>query len=85
MDVIIFPKICKPLVVYTHYYDSNLIWCTVSRQVDEVIPSDHLRHEASRVIQWYGLIQETWYCMPDQFTIIIICLFYTFSDIILIL
>ena len=27
----------------THYLNSTLIWRTVSRQVDEVIPSDHLR------------------------------------------
>ena len=28
---------------YTHYYNSNLIRHTVSRQVDEVIPLDHPR------------------------------------------
>ena len=43
---------------YTHYDNSNLIWHTVSRRVGEVIPWDHPRGEASRVIQWYGLIQE---------------------------
>ena len=32
---------------------------TVSHRVDEVIPLDHPRCEASRVIQWYGLIHET--------------------------
>ena len=37
--------------VLTHYHDSNLIWRTVSRRVDEVIPSDHPRRVASRVIQ----------------------------------
>ena len=46
-------------MIYTHYYNSNLIWRTVSRRVDEVIPSDHPRREALRVIQWYGLIHET--------------------------
>ena len=46
-------------LIHTHYYNSNLIWRTVSRRVDEVIPSDHPRREASRVIQWYGLIHET--------------------------
>ena len=46
-------------IVNTHYHNSNLIWRTVSRQVDEVIPSDHPRRVASRVIQWYGLIHET--------------------------
>ena len=30
--------------VHTHNYDSNLIWRTVSRRVDEVIPSDHAKH-----------------------------------------
>ena len=25
---------------YTHYHNSNLTWHTISRQVDEVIPSD---------------------------------------------
>ena len=46
-------------MLYTHYHNCNLIWRTVSHQVDEVIPSDHPRHVASRVIQWYGLIHET--------------------------
>ena len=63
---------------YSYYYNSNSIWRTVSRQVDEVIPSDYPRLEASRVIQWNGLIHETWYCTPDQVTFIIICLLYTF-------
>ena len=43
-------------MIYTHYHNSNLIWRTVSRRVDDVIPSDHPRRVASRVIQWYGLI-----------------------------
>ena len=64
--------------IHTHYHNSNLIWRTVSRRVDEVIPSDHPRRVASRVIQWYGLIHETWYCTPDQVTILIICLLYAF-------
>ena len=72
-------------MIITFYHNSNLTWRTVSRRVDEVIPSDHTRREASRVIQWYGLIHETGYCTPDQVTIMIICLLYTFSDIILIL
>ena len=29
------------------YYNSNLIWRTVSCRVDELIPSDHPRREAS--------------------------------------
>ena len=29
-------------------------------------------------IQWYGLIHETWYCTPDQVTIMIICLLWPF-------
>ena len=28
-------------LVHTHCHNSYLIWCTVSRRVDEVIPSDH--------------------------------------------
>ena len=63
--------------IYTHYYNSNLIRHTVSRLVCEVIPLDHPRRIASRVIQWYGLIHKTWYCTPDQVTFIIICLLYT--------
>ena len=27
--------------INTHYYNSNVIWRTVSLRVDEVIPSDH--------------------------------------------
>ena len=68
----------KILISYTHYYNSNLIWRTVSRRVDEVIPSGQPGREASREIQWYILIHETWYCTPDQVTFIIICLLYTF-------
>ena len=45
-------------VIYTYYHNSNLIWRTVSCLLDEVIPSDHPRREAPRVIQWYDLIQE---------------------------
>ena len=44
------------LLIYTHYYDSNLIWRTVLRPVDEVIPLDHDQRE---VVQWYDLIHET--------------------------
>ena len=47
------------IMFYAHYYNSNLSWRTVSFCVDEVIPSDHLRCEVSRVIQWFDLIQET--------------------------
>ena len=66
------------VLVHTHYHNSYLIWRIVSRRVDEAIPSDHLRRLASRVIRWYGLIHETWYCTPDQVTIMIICLLYAF-------
>ena len=66
------------IICNTHYHNSNLIWRTVSRRVDEVIPSDHPRRVASSVIQWYGIIHETWYCTPDQVTIMIICLLYAF-------
>ena len=69
---------CPLVMIYTHYHNSNLIWRTVSCRVDEVIPSDHLRRVASRVIQWYDLIHETWYSTPDQVTTMIICLLYAF-------
>ena len=67
-------------IVHTHYHNSDLIWRTVSRRVDEVIPSDHPRRVAARVIKWYGIIHETSYCTPDQVTItcMIICLLYAF-------
>ena len=68
----------KGYKIHTHYHNSNLIWRTVSRWVDEVIPSDHPRRIASRVIQWYGLIHETRYCTLDQVTIMIIGLIYAF-------
>ena len=61
------------VVLNTHYNRSNLIWCTVSCQMDEVIPSDHPRRKASR---WYDLIHETWYCMPDQVNTMIWLLLY---------
>ena len=64
--------------IHTHYHNSNLIRLTVTRRVDEVILSDHPRRVASRMIQWYGLIHETWYCTPDQVTIMMICLLYAF-------
>ena len=35
----IVPKSCN-WQIYTHYHNSNWIWRTVSRRVDEVIPSD---------------------------------------------
>ena len=34
---------------HTHYYNSNLIWRTVSCRVDEVI-QEHMRYFASQVI-----------------------------------
>ena len=40
---------------------------------------------ASRVIQWYGLIQETLYCAPDHVTFINYAYYIPFSDIALIL
>ena len=52
------PKTMKGFV-HTHYYNSDLIWRTVSHRVDEVIPSDHPKCEALRMIQWYGLIHKT--------------------------
>ena len=50
----------------TLYYNSDLIWRTVSRRVDEVKAWDHPRCEASTVIWCYDLIHETWYSTPDQ-------------------
>ena len=42
--------------IYTHYYNSNLIWRTVSRRVEEVIPSDHTRREdSSKVVSFIGI------------------------------
>ena len=35
----------EQIIINTHYYNSNVIWRTKSRRVDEVIPSDHLRRE----------------------------------------
>ena len=49
---------CRAASVNTHH-NSNLNWLNVSPRVDEVIPLDHPRREASRVIQWNGLIHET--------------------------
>ena len=59
--------------VKTQYCNGYLSWCDVSRRVDEVIPLDHLRCKASRVIQWYGN------CTSYQVTIIIICLLLTYT------
>ena len=53
-----------------------MIWHTVSRHMDEAIPLDHPRRFASRVIRWYGLTHSRWYSMPEQVTIIIMCICY---------
>ena len=37
-------------MVHTHYYNSNLIWRTVSRPVEKVIPLDHLRREGDPIV-----------------------------------
>ena len=39
-------------VINTHFHNSNLIWRTVSRRVDEVIPLDHQR--GSNIFQGGG-------------------------------
>ena len=50
-----FPLIQSPVIIltcsmiHTHYHNSNLIWRTVSRRVDEVIPSDYPRSVSRRV------------------------------------
>ena len=43
LTLIIGPRVVQSIcyLIDTHYHNSNLIWRTVSRQVDEVIPSDH--------------------------------------------
>ena len=43
--------------IINNYYNSNLIWRTVSPLVVEVIPLDH----PSRVIRWYDLIHSIQY------------------------
>ena len=50
-------------VIRTHYFNNNLILRTVSRRVYKVISSDLPRREPSKVIQWYGLIHETWFVL----------------------
>ena len=58
--------------IYTHYYNSNLIWRTVSRRVDEVIPSDPMAWPHPRDVILYAI--SSYYC-DNMF---IICLFLTF-------
>ena len=57
------------------FFNSNLIWRTVSLLVDEAIPLDHPRRFASWVIRWYDLIHSIWYITPDQVTIIIMSMY----------
>ena len=38
-DRVVWIRTC---VINTHYHNSNLIWRTVSRRVDEIIPSDRV-------------------------------------------
>ena len=51
--------------VYNKNYNSDLIWGTVSRLLDEVIPPDHPRRFTPQVIQWYDFIHSKWYSTPD--------------------
>ena len=53
-----------------------MIWRTLLRLVDEIIPSDHPRCFASWVIRWYDFIKSMWYSRADQITIIIMCLYW---------
>ena len=71
-------------LVNTHYYNSNLIWRTVSRRVDEVIPLDNLRHKALRVIPWDHLREVILYARSKYFynNMFIIYLFLTNFDFI---
>ena len=64
--------------IHTHYNNNNLIWQSVSCQVDELLSQDHKRRNASNLIRWCELIHKTWYKMTDQVTTIIVCLLYTF-------
>ena len=64
--------------INTHYYNSNLIWRTVSRGVDEVIPSDHRRRSVEGDPMEWPHPRDVIYCTPDQVTIKMICLLYTF-------
>ena len=58
---------------HTHYHNGNLIWGTVSRRVDEVIPSDHPRRVAN--IRLNLTLTRSSYYYDKMF---IICLFLTF-------
>ena len=72
--------ICKNLVskvIHTHYHNSNLILRTVSRRLEEVIPTDHPRRYP---MVWPDpremiLNARSSYYYDDMF---IICLFLTF-------
>ena len=61
-------------VINTHYYNSNLIWRTVSRRMDEVIPSRSV--EGDPMVWPYP--RDVILYARSSFTFIIICLLYTF-------
>ena len=42
--------------------------------MDELTSSDHIQLFASRVILWYEFIHLTCYRLPDQVTIVIMCI-----------
>ena len=64
-------------MIYKHII-MIVTWSGVLYYVEWISSYHHTRRGASRVIRSYGLIQETWYCMPDQVTIIIMCFIYLF-------
>ena len=59
-------------------YNKHIIiiftWSGVQYHVLWMIPLDHPRRIASRVIGWYDLIHSTWYSTPDQVTTMIMCM-----------
>ena len=64
------------LMTDTHYYNSNLIWRTISRRVSEVIPSDQMVWPPLRDVILYA---RSSFFYNNMFII------YLFPDIILIL
>ena len=66
-------------MVYTHYHNSNLIWCTVSRRVDEVIPPETRSVEGDQMV-WPHPRDVILYARSSYYydNMFIICLF---SDI----
>ena len=66
-----------PVWFNTHYYNSNLIWRTVSRRVGEVIPSDHPRRNEGDPMVWPHPRDAILYARSSYFynNMFIICIF----------